>query len=140
MENTSVIRQTAYIFGNPDIASDSIPFRILPGLKESFPYIDFEIKDPNEEWEVPEDLLIIDTTVGINEVTVFHDLDAFAKIPSVSMHDFDALTNLRYMKKLGKLRNIEIIGIPSEISDGEALSGTIKAIEQKAAHRTARFD
>ena len=112
---------TIYVFGNPDIPEDSLPLRILPRLRLAFPDISFEIKDPNEEWDVPETLTIIDTAAGIDAVRVFTDLESFSNAPRVSLHDFDALTQLRYLQKLGKLKKITVIGIPPAISEGEAL-------------------
>lgn len=112
---------TVYVFGNPDLPADSLPLKILPELEKKFPQARFEVKDPNEEWDVPEDLIVIDTVEGIKEVTVFDDLAKFAAVPRVTMHDFDALTNLRYLQKLGKLKKIKIIGVPPGISEAEAL-------------------
>ncbi len=114
-----------YVFGNPDLPMDSLPLTILPDLRKKFPQIQFEVKDPNEEWEVPEELTIIDTVDGIKEVKVFHDLAQFASTPRVTMHDFDALTNLRYLQKLGKIKKVKVIGVPMEISAQEALGAVI---------------
>lgn len=112
------------VFGNPDLADDSLPLRILPVLKKRFPKAVFLTRDPNEELELPEgseSVLVLDAAVGIADVTVFNDLEAFAAPPRLSMHDFDALTNLRYLKKLGKLAEIKIIGIPPMMPAEEAL-------------------
>jgi hypothetical protein len=113
--------QTIFIFGNPELAMDSLPLKILPELQKAFPAISFEVKDPNEEWDVPEELTVIDTVIGPKEVTIFDDLDAFAGAPQMTMHDFDALANLKYLKKLGKLTKIRIIGVPPEMGGKEAL-------------------
>ena len=122
------IQMSIFIFGNPDLAHDSLPLKILPELKKCFPQIKFEVKDPNEEWgaftvsgpEPLEELIIIDTAVGINKVTVFDGLEQFESAPRVSMHDFDALFNLRYLQKLGCVKKVKIIGIPPTISEDEA--------------------
>lgn len=106
-----------FVFGNIDLREDSLPLKILPKLKEKFPDIQFEVKDPNEEWEIPEELIILDTAIGIREVIVFDDLKKFSKVPRVGMHDFDALTNLRYLQKLGKIKKIKIIGVPSDLDE-----------------------
>lgn len=112
-----------YVFGNPDLAMDSLPLRILPQLRETFPDIKFEFKDPNEEWDIPEDFVVIDTVLSgcptsrMNDVTVFDDLDRFVGAPTVSMHDFDALANLRLLKKLGKIKKIKIIGVSAEMEE-----------------------
>jgi Ni,Fe-hydrogenase maturation factor len=112
---------TVFVFGNPDLPADSLPLRILPALKKRCPGVIFKVQDPNEEWEVPEELIVIDTVLGVDEVKVFDDLEDFANTPRVSLHDFDAVTNLRYLRKLGKVRKIKIIGLPPTISEKEAL-------------------
>jgi len=102
-----------FVFGNLDLVMDSLPLKMLPELRKKFPQIEFVVQDPNEEWEVPENLVVLDTAVGIKEVMVFDDLEKFTPPPRVSMHDFDALTNLRYLKKLGKLKSVKIIAVPA---------------------------
>lgn len=115
------MEQKIFVFGNEDLEMDSMPFRILPKLKEKFPKINFETVDPNEEWEVPEEVWVIDTAIGIKDVTIFNSLDKFSAPPRVGMHDFDALTNLRYLWKLGKIKKIKIIAIPSDLEESEVL-------------------
>ena len=118
-----------FVFGNADLDFDSLPLRLLPELKKQLPEIDFEVKDPNEEWEASEsELIIIDTVVGIDKPTVFENLENFSAPPRVSAHDFDAYTNLKYLQKLGKIKKIEIIGLPSMISKDVAIEFAIKIL------------
>jgi len=112
---------TVFIFGNPDIKNDSMPIKILPDLQKICPNIKFEIKDPNEEWDLPEKIIIIDTVVGITNVKIFNDLNEFTKTPRISVHDFDALTQLKILQKIGKLKKIKIIGLPPTISTQKAI-------------------
>ena len=112
---------TVFVFGNPDLPADSLPLRILPALKKRCPGAVFKVQDPNEEWEVPEELAVIDTAIGIDKVRIFDGLEDFENTPRVSLHDFDAVTNLRYLQKLGKIKKIKIIGIPPTISEKEAV-------------------
>ena len=119
-----------FIFGNEDLQMDSLPLRILPRLKKDFPEVDFVTVDPNEEWDVPEEVFVIDTAVGIKDVTVFDSLDKFSASPRVGMHDFDALTNLIYLQKLGKIKSVKIIAIPPEMGEMEAVK-KISEILQK---------
>ncbi|MEI6842951.1 MAG: hypothetical protein WCK48_00355 [bacterium] len=125
--------QKIFIFGNIDLPNDSLPLRILPKLEELFPHISFEIKDPNEEWEVEENIVVIDTVVGIQDITIFDNLESFSKIPRVGMHDFDALTNLRYLKKLGKIKNVVIVGIPPKMDEKITLSKVSNLIKENSA-------
>jgi len=121
--------RVVYVFGNPDIKEDSLPLKILPLLQKKFPDISFRVLDPNEEWDAPENLVIIDTVLGIDKVIVFNDLDQFALAPRVSLHDFDAYANLRLLQKLGKLRGIKIIGIPPEMQKNAAFEKVKSLLE-----------
>jgi len=115
---------TVHVFGNPDIAMDALPLRILPKLRAQFPEISFATLDPNEEWDIPDPFVVIDTVVGLTDVHLFKSLDEFSTAPTVSVHDFDALFNLRYLAKLGKLKGVRIIGIPPEMDETKALADT----------------
>lgn len=112
---------TVFIFGNPDLAKDSLPLKILPRLSNTLPAITFTMVDPNEEWEAPENLTIIDTVMNIKEPKLFTDLESFSPSPRLTMHDFDALTSIKYLKKIGRVKNVTIIGIPPEMPEDEAL-------------------
>jgi len=96
---------------------DSLPLRLVPKMKEMFPDINFTILDPNEEWGVERNMVIIDTVVGIEKLTVFESLEAFSRTPRVTCHDYDAYTNLQFFKKLGKIDSVQIIGIPVGIPE-----------------------
>ena len=125
------INMTIFVFGNPDLAMDSIPIKILPQLQKKFPSIQFEVKDPNEEWDVPEELIIIDTVIsGCDTSRLFNDLDEFVGAPQLTMHDFDALANLKYLKKLGILKKVRIIGLPPNISEKRAVESIDKILKE----------
>ncbi|HSE34789.1 MAG TPA: hypothetical protein VLB83_01570 [Candidatus Paceibacterota bacterium] len=119
-----------HVFGNPDIAMDALPLRILPVLRARAPEIDFRTLDPNEEWDLVDPFVVIDTVVGIPSVHIFRSLDEFAAAPTVSVHDFDALFNLRYLKKLGKLGEVRILGLSPEISEEEAIVQVLAMIAE----------
>jgi ADP-heptose:LPS heptosyltransferase len=117
-----------YIFGNPDLKLDSLPITLLPKLKAQFPLHIFTILDPNEEWDVPKDMIIIDTVVGIEKMTVFKNLASFLQTPKVTCHDYDAYTNLQFLMKLKKIDSVSIIGIPPYMTQEEALESLTKLI------------
>jgi hypothetical protein len=117
--------RTVYVFGNPDLEGDSLPLKLLSRLRERFPETTFEVKDPNEDWDVPERLTVIDTVTGIARVQKFHDLKPFAKSPRLSMHDFDALSQLRLLQKIGKLKTVSVIGVPPEMNEDEAFNAVV---------------
>lgn len=111
MGNT-IEKRKVFVFGNPDVEMDALPVKMLPELQKRFSSIEFQILDPNEDWDIPDEFVAIDTVQGIENVTVFEGLDAFAGAPNVSVHDFDAYANLRLLQKLGRLKSVKIIGVP----------------------------
>lgn len=108
-----------YIAGNKFLKLDNLPMRILALLKKEFPNLKFEELDPSENLP-SDDLIIIDTVIGIKDVKVFSDLDSFSSKNIFSPHDYDFLFELKLNKKLGKLKKIRIIGVPPELNDKEA--------------------
>lgn len=117
------------VFGNPLLQEDSLPLKLIPDLKKSFPNFNFLDLDPTENLEdYGRNLTIIDTIVGIEKVTVFNSLDDFKDNKVISMHDFDLLYNLKLLKKLDKLDSVKIIGIPVEATKEEALDGIKKIL------------
>src|SRR3989344_9133900 len=110
-----------FVFGNLEITNDSLPLKILLLLKKKFPEINFEIKDPNEEWGNEESIIAIDTVLGISDVMIFKDLSEFKKAPRFGMHDFDALANMLHLQKIGKIKKAVIIGLPEALPETEAL-------------------
>jgi len=118
-----------FVFGNINLENDSLPLRIMSKLQVKFSDIKFEIRDPNEEWDVPEEFIIIDTVIGIKDIRIFDNLEKFLSVPRVSMHDFDALTNLRFLWKLGKIKKIKIIGLPPDMAESKALREITKILK-----------
>ncbi len=122
------VQKIIFVFGNEDVPIDSLPLRIVPALRLAFPECRFEIKDPNEEWDVPEELIIIDNVVGLEAPRTFDDLRHFSAGPMVSLHDFDAYANLRLLQKLGKLKRLKIIGLPPGMAEDTATEAAEKAL------------
>lgn len=123
--------KTVYVFGNPDVPEDSLPVRIAPALRRAFPDFRFEPKDPNEEWDVPEELTVIDVVADLAEPQVFDDLGVFSGGPLVSLHDFDAYANLMLLKKLKRLKRLRVIGLPPAMAEDAAfmaVSAALRAI------------
>ncbi|MFA6587463.1 MAG: hypothetical protein WCT08_00170 [Patescibacteria group bacterium] len=110
-----------WIFGNPDLPEDSLPIKLLPILQKTYPKHKFILQDPLDEWQMPAKLFIIDTIKGLDKVQVFKSLQEFENAPRVTMHDYDLLTNLAFLKKLNKLPEFQILGIPPEMAFEQAL-------------------
>lgn len=105
-----------YVFGNKDIKKDNIPFRFLNKLSKNNTDLNFIVIKPNEDvpFENVDKVIILDTIYGINDLTVFDesDIEKLSLFKSVSVHDFDLGFQLKYLKKLGKLKKIIIVGLP----------------------------
>lgn len=106
-----------WLFGNIDFAPDALPLKLQADLQKALPDFDFIVKDPNEEWDLPPKLIIIDTVQGLDKITTFTSLDQFQNTPNITVHDFDLLTNLKWLAKLDKLPPFLIIGLPAELED-----------------------
>ncbi len=119
-----------YVFGNQLAPCDHLPFDLLPSLENLFPMHRFIVSDPNEDLLPPLDQpwIIIDTVVGIADVTVFTSVETFAMSPQISPHDYDLGFHLKLLQKIGQLREIAIIGIPPQLSQQTALEKVKKAI------------
>lgn len=124
-------KREVWLFGNPDFDKDSLPVKIATNLEERLTDFTFVIKDPHEEWAMPEKLIIVDTVQGIKEVKVFTSLNDFANSPRVTMHDFDLITNLKWLNKLGKLPPFLIIGVPADINEESAVKEIVNILRKE---------
>lgn len=104
---------TLYVFGNPDLPSDNLPITFLSRLKERFPHITFEHKDPNE-LDIPETetLIVIDTVFGLKNVRWVNIEELSETHAHITAHDFDLETYLQLVKKLTPSLSVHILGIP----------------------------
>ncbi len=102
------------VFGNPDLKEDNAAFKLIPKLKKQYPRAEMAIEDPTGGLEPPQDgdWIIVDTCHGINKITEFDDLDKFEEARRVSVHDYEVVTELKLLKKLGKIKKLKIIGVP----------------------------
>ena len=114
---------TIYIFGNELLDFDNLPIKLAPKLKKLFPAINFIIQDPNENTKLSKngELIIIDTVMGIDKVTVINDIEKLETEKIYSMHDFDLAFNLKLLKKIGRLKKLAIFGVPPDYNSKRAL-------------------
>jgi len=105
-----------YVFGNPDHHQDSITLTILEQLQPMFPDVNFQVVKPNQDLPFvdQDNVLIMDAVEGITKVTLIQDQDIEKLImpPRGTAHDFGLGFQLKYLKKLGKLGTVTIIGLP----------------------------
>lgn len=105
-----------YVFGNKDHDKDKMAFVVAKKLQEKIKNIEFVEVKPNEDlsFENNEDVIIMDGVWGIKDVKLITNIDKFDLGPKNSVHDFDLSFQLKYLRKIGKLKNIKIIGLPLE--------------------------
>jgi len=118
-----------YVAGNKLLNQDNLPLRILPLLRKEFSNIAFEELDPSENLP-SEDLILIDTVMGIDKVETFSDINSFQAGSDYSVHDYDFLLELKLNMKLGKIKNLLIIGIPMNLAEDEALEQLTEKIDK----------
>jgi hypothetical protein len=93
---------TVYVFGNEDVAEDFIKIKFVK---------------PNEDVEFDsENPVILDTVAGLKKIKIFENIGAIQKMKSSTVHDFDLGFQLKYLKKLGKIKGATIIGVPMKFS------------------------
>jgi len=110
-----------YCIGNILLDNDNFPLRLMDSLRGRFPQHIFLEADPNENFFPEEGSVIIDTIVGTDSVRLFTSLDDFVPAPRVSVHDYDLSFHLRFLRKVGKLPPLKIIGIPQQMDEKNAL-------------------
>jgi len=117
-----------YIFGNRDWAPDAVVFGVVDKIKaisekgkvkskkNELVGLEFVEVKPNEDlpFAGQDEVVIMDVVMGLNKVTVLteKDLDRLELPPRSSAHEFDLGFQLRYLKKLGKIRGVKILGLP----------------------------
>lgn len=105
-----------YVFGNKDVWFDKVAFEVAEELKEFFPNLRFVSIKPNEDlpFDNKKDVIILDAIEGLKEVKVFNEnsIERLTIRGRSTVHDFDLAFQLKYLKKLGKIDKVKIIGLP----------------------------
>jgi Ni,Fe-hydrogenase maturation factor len=107
-----------YVFGNAYVADDRRAIEVAGELQDTVEGISFAFVDPNEDLPFGDErhVVILDTVQGIQDVALLKGdvIDRLILSPRGSVHDFDLAFQLRYLKKLNKLGEVTIIGVPQE--------------------------
>lgn len=105
-----------YVFGNPDAPEDRRAIEVAERLEGAIEDVSFRFVGPNEDVPFADErrVVILDTVQGIREVALIPDseIDGFVLSPRGSVHDFDLAFQLRYLKKIGRLGQVYVIGLP----------------------------
>lgn len=105
-----------YVFGNKDFEGDIIAIHAADRLNNKVAGIEFVEVKPNEDLPFigKDHVVLMDGVVGIKKVTIIteKDLGKLSLTKSITVHDFDLGFQIKYLKKIGKLKKITIIGLP----------------------------
>ena len=105
-----------YVFGNIDVSGDNNAIFVAKKLENKIPGVSFIFVQPNEDVPFIDEkrVIILDTVQGIQQVELIEssDVDKLITSPRGSVHDFDLGFQLKYLKKLGKIGEVFIIGLP----------------------------
>jgi Ni,Fe-hydrogenase maturation factor len=107
-----------YVFGNEDFEGDNRAFQIVKKFEHKLKNIEFIKVKPNEDVPFIDEkfVVILDAIEGINKVIEVsdNDLDKLVLPPRSSVHDFDLGFQIKYLKKIGKLGKVTIVGLPMQ--------------------------
>ena len=107
-----------YVFGNEYVPEDRRAIEVAEKLVDTLEDVSFIPVKPNEDVPFADErrIVVLDAVQGIRDVTLIEgeDVDRLILSPRGSVHDFDLAFQLRYLKKIGKLGKVAIVGIPQE--------------------------
>jgi Ni,Fe-hydrogenase maturation factor len=121
-----------YVFGNEYVAEDRRAIEVARELEGTLDGISFVFVDPNADLPFVDEkhVVILDSVQGARSVVLLEGdgIDELSLPPRGSVHDFDLAIQLRYLKKLGRVGSVTIVGVPQE---GEVDHLRIKSIFRK---------
>lgn len=106
-----------YVFGNEDVPEDRKAIEAAEKLDGAIDGVSFVFVKPNEDVPFVNErhVVILDAVHGIRDVALIEDNSALIlSSPRGSVHDFDLAFQLRYLRKIDKLGDVTIIGVPRE--------------------------
>ncbi len=105
-----------YVFGNPDVEMDNAAIKVAKELEGKVKNMELVFVNPNEDLPFAEEdeVVVMDVVEGIDKVILFseRDVDKLVLSQRSTVHDYDLGFQIRYLRKLGKLGKVKIVGIP----------------------------
>lgn len=98
-----------YCFGNEFVKEDSLAKVLSSEIQ--IPGVEFVKADSVLNIVDASPLYILDVVEGLRKPMLFRDMENFTANPK-NAHDLDLGFYLRLLKEMGKLKNIQVIGIP----------------------------
>jgi Ni,Fe-hydrogenase maturation factor len=121
-----------YVFGNEYVAEDRRAIEVARELEGTLDGISFVFVDPNADLPFMDEkhVVILDSVQGARSVVLLEGdgIDELSLPPRGSVHGFDLAFQLRYLKKLGRVGSVTIVGVPQE---GEVDHLRIRSIFRK---------
>ncbi|MEA2036226.1 MAG: hypothetical protein U9O94_01860 [Nanoarchaeota archaeon] len=119
-----------YCFGNEFLKEDSLAKEIADSIKiEGVKFI--KCNSPEDIFESEQErIIILDVVEDIEKVILIEDLEQLKDNKIISLHDFDLSFFLKLMKEMGKIKKVQIIGIPMK-GNKENMRGEIRKIISK---------
>ena len=107
-----------YVFGNEDLPEDRMAIEAAKQLDGAMDGVSFIFVKPNEDVPFADEsrVVILDAVQGIGEVALIEgdETEELILSPRGSVHDFDLAFQLRYLRRIDKLGDVSIIGVPRE--------------------------
>jgi Ni,Fe-hydrogenase maturation factor len=107
-----------YVFGNEDLPEDRKAIEAAKQLDGAMDGVSFIFVKPNEDVPFADEsrVVILDAVQGIEEVALIEgdETEELILSPRGSVHDFDLAFQLRYLRRIDKLDDVSIIGVPRE--------------------------
>lgn len=110
-----ILGMKVFVFGNRDQEKDDRAVLTAERLGGSIKNVEFVEVGANEDLPfVGQKAVLMDTVAGIEQETVLGEgqLSGLVLGPRGSVHDFDLGFQIKYLKKLGRLGEVKIIGLP----------------------------
>lgn len=109
-----------YVFGNEDVPEDRKAIEAAEKLDGAVDGISFVFVSPNEDVPFVDEshVVILDVVRGLRDVALIEgeEIGRLVLSSGVSAHEYDLAFQLRYLRKIGRLGNVTIIGVPQEES------------------------
>ena len=120
-----------YCFGNEFLKEDSLAKEFADELLiDGVEFV--KCSSPEEVFEEDnEKIVILDVVGGVDEVILIDNLSQLQTGNMVSLHDFDLAYFLKLMRRMGTLKEINIIGIPMEGDKDKIKEGITNIIQTK---------
>ena len=107
-----------YVFGTRDASEDARAIEVAERLAGAVDGVSFVFVEPNEDVPFADEgrVVVLDVVHGIREVALISgdDIDRFSVPPRGTVHDFDLAFQLKYLRKIGRLGEVYVVGIPRE--------------------------